>query len=55
MDVLQDGFRMGDFLGRSEDLRAAWERDFSPRIFTQLEEVQKRSQDFIARIKSVVP
>jgi polysaccharide pyruvyl transferase WcaK-like protein len=55
LDVLREGFRMGDFLGRSEDLRLAWKQDFSPRIFDKLEETQTRSQEFIERIKSVVP
>jgi hypothetical protein len=53
-DVLQDNFRMSDFLGRAEDLRAGWERDFVPRVSDKLAEAHTTSLDFMGKIRSLL-
>jgi hypothetical protein len=54
MDVLQDDFRMGEFLGRAEDLRAAWKKDISSRVSNKLDEVYSSSLDFIQKTRSIL-
>ena len=54
LDVYRDDFKIDNFLGFSEELRADWEKTFQPKVTDKLGEMKSRSLDFVEKIKSIL-
>ncbi len=47
-------FEISEFLAHADELRFAWERDFKPRVQSNLVEMARRNQDFLSRIQQIL-